>query len=119
VPARAHRRTAEKAAPDEDTADERVTVAVSIEARQPRHHDRVVGVTSVKDPGAQGDRVQELYERLARAKKDAGEQPVAFDKFRDLVRSQVSRLGGDGQEVAFRVSFKNGKVQLTAKIVKE
>ena len=83
-----------------------------------RPHDRVVGVTSFKDPGAQGDRVQELYERLAQAKRDAGEQPVAYDKFKELVRSQVNKLGSDGQEVAFRVAFKNGKVQLTAKTVK-
>jgi hypothetical protein len=102
-----------------EAAEAEAPVAVGAAAgRAHRHHDRVVGVTSFKDPGAEGDRVQELFERLAQAKKDAGEQPVAFDKFRELVRSQVTKLGGDGQEVAFRVAFKNGRVQLTAKMVK-
>jgi hypothetical protein len=86
--------------------------------RSVRPQDGVVGVTSFKDPAVQGDRVQELYERLIQAKRDAGEQPVAFDKFQDLVRSQVSKLGTEGREVAFRVAFKDGKVQLTAKTVK-
>jgi hypothetical protein len=95
-----------------------VAAAPASSSRAQRQHDRVIGTTSVKDPGAQGDRVQELYERLAQAKKEAGEQPVAFEKFSELVRSQVSKLGSGGQEVAFRVSFKNGKVQLTAKTVK-
>src|SRR5262245_42206577 len=114
---------AEKAAEKAEKAAEKEAPAPVVAAQAPapppaRQHDRVVGVTSFKDPGAQGDRVKELYERLAQAKRDAGEQPVAYDKFKDLVKSQVSKLGGDGKDVAFRVAFKDGKVQLTAKTVK-
>lgn len=113
---------AEKAAEKAERAAEKEAPAPVVAAASPppaaRPHDRVVGVTSFKDPGAQGDRMKELYERLAQAKRDAGEQPVAFDKFRDLVKSQVDKLGGTGRDVAFRVAFKDGKVQLTAKTVK-
>jgi hypothetical protein len=82
------------------------------EARQKPKGDRVVQV-ALSDPNAQGDRVKELYERLAEAKKATGEAPIPFDRVAALVKAQVQKLGGGGQDVAFRVATKDGKVQLT------
>jgi hypothetical protein len=76
--------------------------------------ERIVAVASVADPRAQADRVQSLYEQLAQARKDAGEKPVPYERFTELVQAQVKKLGEGGREVAFRVAVKGGKVTLTA-----
>jgi hypothetical protein len=83
------------------------------------NEERVVAVASVADPRTQTDRVQSLYEQLAQARKDAGEKPVPFERFTELVQAQVKKLGEGGREVAFRVAVKGGKVTLTAKPVEE
>ena len=77
--------------------------------------DRVVQVAQLQRSERQADRVKELYERLAEAKKATGEAPIPFDRVAALVKAQVEKLGADGQEVAFRVAMKDGKVQLTVK----
>lgn len=79
--------------------------------------ERVVAVHTVSDPRAQEDRVQVIYEQLMQARKDAGEKPIEYARFNELVRAQVRKLGGDGREVAFRVALKDGKVMLSAKAV--
>lgn len=79
---------------------------------------RVVAVTTLKDPGAESERMKALYEQLAAARKDAGEKPVPYEAFKQVVRAQVSKLGSESGEVAFRVAVQNGKVTLTAKAVK-
>jgi hypothetical protein len=84
------------------------------EARAEAKADRVIQI-AVRDPNAQGDRVQELYDRLAEAKRAAGEAPIPFDRVAALVRAQVDKLGAGGQDVKFRVAVKDGKVQLTVK----
>jgi hypothetical protein len=81
--------------------------------------ERIVAVTSVADPRTQTDRVQALYEQMAQARKDAGEKPVPFERFTELVQAQVKKFGDGGREVAFRVAVKGGKVTLTAKPVEE
>ncbi len=93
--------------------------AAPVEAAPARRRDRVVAVTTVSDLTAQEDRVQELYQQLAEARKEAGEKPVEYERFTALVRAQVDKLGSGGQDVAFRVAMKNGKVTLTAKAVGE
>ncbi len=81
--------------------------------------DRVVHVTTFSDVKKDGDQVQELYERLAEARREAGESPVPFNKFVDLVKEQVARQRKTGSpEVAFRVSVKDGKVNLTVRALK-
>lgn len=65
------------------------------------------------DPDA--DRVKELYERLKAAKEQAGEKPIALERFQALVKDQVAKLGSDGSKVAFRIDTKDGKVSLTVK----
>jgi hypothetical protein len=79
---------------------------------------RVVAVTALRDPAADADRLTELYDRLSAARKAAGEKPVPFEAFKQVVRAQVNKLGGGQSEVAFRVSVQNGKVTLTAKALK-
>lgn len=81
--------------------------------------ERIVAVTSVADPRTQADRVQSLYEQMAQARKDAGEKPVPFERFTELVQAQVKKFGDGGREVAFRVAVKGGKVTLTAKPVED
>jgi hypothetical protein len=60
-------------------------------------------------------RVKELYEQLAAAKKQVGEQPVAYERVAALVKAQVSKFADDGTQVAFKVALKDGKVSLTVK----
>ena len=79
---------------------------------------RVVAVTTFKDPAAEPDRMQALYEQLTAARKAAGEKPVPFEAFKQVVRAQVNKLGSGHGEVAFRVAVQDGKVTLTAKALK-
>lgn len=79
---------------------------------------RVVAVTTLKDPAQDAERLKALYEQLTAARKDAGEKPVPFEAFKQVVRAQVSKLGSGSGEVAFRVAVQDGKVTLTAKAVK-
>ena len=60
-------------------------------------------------------RVKELYEQLAAAKKQVGEQPVAYERVAALVKAQVSKFADDGTNVAFKIALKDGKVSLTVK----
>jgi hypothetical protein len=82
--------------------------------------DRIVRVTTFRDPSSEIEKVRELYHSLADARRAAGLDDVPFDKFADLVRSQVARLKEKGsREVAFRVSVKDGKVSFTARPMKD
>jgi hypothetical protein len=58
--------------------------------------------------------LKQLYERLSAARKAAGEQPLPYDRFAQVVQAQVKKLGGGSGEVAFRVAVDQGKVTLTA-----
>jgi hypothetical protein len=77
-----------------------------------------VAVATFKDPAAEPDRMQALYEQLTAARQAAGEKPVPFEAFKQVVRAQVSKLGSGHGEVAFRVAVQGGKVTLTAKALK-
>ena len=69
-------------------------------------------------PARDRRRVKELYEQLAQAKKQVGEEPVAFERVQALVRAQVDKFGADGN-VAFKIGMKDGKVSLTVKPEKD
>jgi hypothetical protein len=71
--------------------------------------------TSLRDPLTEADKVRTLYEQLAEARRQAGEAEVPFDRFQDVVRAQMSKLGRDGGEVVFKVTTKDGRVAFTAK----
>ena len=79
---------------------------------------RVVAVTSLRDPGAEADRMKDLYERLSAARQEAGEKPVPYEAFTQVVRAQLRKLGDGQSEVAFRVAVEDGKVTLTARALK-
>jgi hypothetical protein len=65
------------------------------------------------------DKVQQLYESLAEARREAGQDAIPFHRFADLVRTQVTALRAQGtSEVAFRVAVKDGKVAFTARALK-
>lgn len=80
--------------------------------------EQVVAVATFRDPGREAERLQELYQRLADARREAGEPPLPYQRVADVVRAQVNKLGSGGNEVAFRVAVKDGKVTLTAKAIK-
>ena len=73
------------------------------------------GVVALRDPEAEGDKVQVLFEQLNSARRQAGEADVTFERFREVVRAQVSKFAADGTEVAFRVGVQDGRVTFTAK----
>lgn len=81
--------------------------------------DRIVHVSSFRDPTREVDKLEQLYDSLSKARQQAGEQQIPFHKFADLVKSQVKKLRDAGNsEVAFRVAVKDGKVNLTARALK-
>ena len=65
------------------------------------------------------EKVQSLYEGVAEARREVGQDAIPFHKFAELIRTQVSafREKGGG-EVAFRVAVKNGKVAFTARAMR-
>ena len=80
-----------------------------------RRGSRVVAEAAIKDPGRDSERLKELYEQLSSARKAAGEQPLPYDRFAQVVRAQVTKLGRGSNEVSFRVNVQGGKVTLSAK----
>ena len=81
--------------------------------------DRILHVSAFRDPVREIDKLTELYESLAEARREVGEDAPPFHKFADLVKSQVNKLRqGGSPEVAFRVAVKDGKVSFTARALK-
>lgn len=84
-----------------------------------RGEEGVVKFGRAADPEAESRRVQELFDRLAAAKKEVGEAPIAIERVQALVRAQVEKFGAEGAAVAFRIGVKDGKVSLTVKPEKD
>jgi len=81
--------------------------------------DRILHVSAFHDPVREIDKLTELYESLAEARRAVGEDAPPFHKFADLVKNQVKKLRQSGSpEVAFRVAVKDGKVSFTARALK-
>ena len=92
-----------------------------IEKERPKKgpDDRIFHVAAFTDPAREIEKLTELYESLAEARRAVGEDNVPFDKFADLVKGQVTKLRQSGNpEVAFRVALKDGKVSFTARALK-
>jgi len=88
-------------------------------AEPKRPDDRILHVAAFRDPVREVEKLTELYESLAEARREVGEQAVPFHKFAELVKNQVKKLRETGSpEVAFRVAVKDGKVNLTARALK-
>ena len=65
------------------------------------------------------DKLHELYESLAEARREVGEERVPFHKFAELVKTRSrSCARAAAPEVAFRVAVKDGKVNFTARALK-
>jgi hypothetical protein len=54
--------------------------------------DRILHVSSFRDPVREIDKLTELYESLAEARREVGEAAPPFHKFADLVKNQVKKL---------------------------
>jgi hypothetical protein len=81
--------------------------------------DRILHVTTFSDPLREMDKLHDLYDSLAEARRDAGQDQIPFHKFADLIKTQVAGLKDKGSpEVAFRVAVKDGKVNFTARALK-
>jgi hypothetical protein len=79
---------------------------------------RVVKVAAFHDPLHEMGKLEDLYESLAAARREAGAAQVPFHKFAALVTSQVEKMQASGsQEVAFRVAVRDGKVNFTARAI--
>jgi hypothetical protein len=87
--------------------------------RPKRPADRILHVTTFSDPMREMDKLQDLYENLAEARREVGEDAIPFHKFADLIKTQVGAMRQKGvPEVAFRVAVKHGKVAFTARPMK-
>ena len=84
-----------------------------------RVDDRVVRVTTFKDPMREMDKLHDLYDSLAEARRETVQDAIPFHKFAELIKTQVTALKEKGNaEVAFRVAMKEGKVAFTARAMK-
>jgi hypothetical protein len=80
---------------------------------------RVLHVAAFQDPAHERKKLEELYQSLAGARREVGAPQVPFEKFQSLVASHVEKMQAAGKrEVAFRVAMKDGKVALTARVLK-
>ena len=89
------------------------------EPERKKPEDRILYVAAFRDPLREMDKLHDLYESLAEARREIGEDNVPFHKFAELVKGQVKKLKSSGTpEVAFRVAVKDGKVNFTARALK-
>lgn len=73
-------------------------------------------VFALRDAVAEAEKVRQLHETLNAARREAREAEVPFERFQEVVKAQVAKVG-QGGEVAFRVGVKDGRVTFTAKPV--
>lgn len=85
----------------------------------PKEH-RILHVTAFRDPLREMDKLHALYDSLMDARREVGDDVVPFHRFATMVKDQVGKLRDTGTtEVAFRVTMKEGKVNFTARRLKE
>jgi hypothetical protein len=81
--------------------------------------DRIVFVVAFHDPLQEMDKLHDLYDSLVDARREVGADSVPFHKFADLVKTQVDKMKATGgEEVAFRVALRDGKVNFTARALR-
>lgn len=87
------------------------------EARLPGN--RVMHVAAFREPMEEMDKLHDLYASLIEARRQTGADGLSFQRFADLVKAQVHRMSPEGsREIAFRVSVRDGKAHLTARVMK-
>ena len=83
------------------------------------HEHRILHVTAFRDPLREMGKLHALYDSLMDARRGLGEDVVPFHRFAALVKDQVAKFREAGSpEVAFRVTVKDGKVNFTARALK-
>ena len=88
--------------------------------KEPAPEAKVVHVTAFQDPMREIDKLHTLYDSLMDARREAGDDVVPFHRFAALVKDQVTKLKSEGTDaVAFRVAVVEGKVNFTARVVKD
>ena len=84
-----------------------------------RPQDRIVYVATFSDPLREMDKLHDLYDSLADARRESGQDAIPFHKFAELIKTQVATFKDKGSsEVAFRVAVKDGKVAFTARAMR-
>jgi len=82
----------------------------------PKPQAKIVHVTAFQDPMREMDKLHTLYDSLMAARRGTGDDAVPFHRFAALVKDQVSKAREDGaDEVAFRVTMVEGKVNFTVR----
>ncbi len=91
------------------------------EVRKPKPPEaKVLHVAAFKDPMREMDKLHTLYDSLMDARREAGDDVVPFHRFAALVKDQVNKLKSqESEQVAFRVAVIDGKVNFTARNVKQ
>jgi len=91
-------------------------------APEPEHRaaaDRILNVTTFRDSLLETEKLRHLYDSLAEARREVGQDAVPFHRFAELIKTQVSNLQAKGSpEVTFRVAIQDGKVNVTARALK-
>jgi hypothetical protein len=104
---------------DEGGPGAKAPASERVPASEKQTTSQVLRVASFRDPVREMDKLQELYNSVAEARRQVGEEQVPFHRFAELVKGQVKKLNASGRgEVAFRVSVKDGKVSFTAKTIR-
>jgi hypothetical protein len=86
---------------------------------RPAPEDRILHVATFSNPLQEMEKLHDLYDSLAEARREVGQDAIPFHKFADLIKTQVTTLKEKGSpEVAFRVAVKDGKVNFTARALK-
>ena len=84
--------------------------------RQQPQDQRTLHVASFQDPSRETDKLHSLYDSLMDARREVGSDVVPFHRFAALVKDQVAKVRESGaNEVAFRVTVTDGKVNLTVR----
>ena len=84
-----------------------------------RVEDKIVRVSTFSNPSKEHLKVRELYNSFIEARKQAGQDRVDYEKFEQLVSSQVRAIQSKGAgQVAFRVAIQDGKVAFTARAMR-
>ena len=83
----------------------------------------LTGVRSIRGRSLRGARRLDLLpvrqKQQARQESQQNSAPVPFHKFVDMIRTQLGTLKEKGgEEVAFRVALKDGKVAFTARAIR-
>ena len=98
-------------------AQPRPTAAAAPKPQRP--DDRIVHVATFSDPMREMEKLHDLYDSLADARRENGQDAIPFHKFAELIKTQVTTFKEKGSsEVAFRVAVKDGKVAFTARAMR-